>query len=134
MGSDVSFPQSGPVMASSGITRLNDSSFGLTNIATYQVMFQVSVDEPGQLGLTLNGISLAYTIVGRATGSSQIVGMALVQTTEANSVITVRNTGSPVALTITRNAGGISDVSANLVITQISGTSGSTCSTSIVTY
>ena len=128
VGGDVSFPQNGPAMASSGITRLGPATFNLANIGTYQVMFQVSVTEPGQLELTLNGSALAYTVVGRATGTSQIVGMALVQTTEINSVLTVRNPASnSTALDITPLAGGASPVSAHLIITEIqSGASGAT--------
>jgi hypothetical protein len=80
----------------------------------------VSVDEAGQLILTLNGADLAYTVVGRATGTSQIVGMALVQTTTINSSLTVRNpAGNFSALTITPLAGGATPTSAHLVITQI---------------
>lgn len=119
-GADVSFPQDGPVNASGTITRLGFSSFNLTNIGTYQVMFQVSVSEAGQLLLTLNGADLAYTVVGRATGTSQIVGIALVQTTSVNSILTVRNpAGNATALTITPLAGGTRPVSAHLVITQL---------------
>ena len=83
------------------------STFNLSAIGTYQVLFQVSVTEAGQLVLTLNGAELAYTVVGRATGTSQIVGMALVQTTVINSILTVRNpAGDSTALTITPLAGG----------------------------
>ena len=57
---------------------LRADSFNLSAIGTYQVLFQVSVTEAGQLILTLNDAELAYTVVGRATGTSQIVGMALV--------------------------------------------------------
>ena len=78
-GTDVSFPQDGPT-SGAAITRTGPSTFNLSAIGTYQVLFQVSVDEAGQLILTLNGADLAYTVVGRATGTSQIVGMALVQT------------------------------------------------------
>ncbi|MFX3631695.1 MAG: collagen-like protein [Candidatus Pristimantibacillus sp.] len=116
---DVSFPQDGPI-SGTRITRLNESSFNLAAIGTYQVLFQVGVNEPGQLILTLNGADLAYTVVGRATGTSQIVGIALVQTTVINSVLTVRNpAGNAAALTITPLAGGTRPVSAHLVITQI---------------
>ena len=80
-GADVIFPQNGP-SSSSSITRINGSVFNLAAIGTYQVSFQVSVNEPGQLILRLNGADLAYTVVGRATGTSQIAGMALVQTTQ----------------------------------------------------
>jgi len=94
--------------------------FTLGNIGTYQVMFQVSVSEAGQLELTLNGSELAYTVVGRATGTSQLVEMALVQTTAVDSTLTVRNpAGNSTALTITPVAGGTSPVSAHLVITEI---------------
>ena len=84
------------------------------------MLFEVSVDEAGQLVLTLNGTDLEYTVVGRATGASQIVGMAIVTTTVINSILTVRNpVGNAAALTITPLAGGARPVSAHLVIVQI---------------
>ncbi|GLB60441.1 hypothetical protein NCCP133_25730 [Cytobacillus sp. NCCP-133] len=96
-------------MLMSDIVRATADLFTLSEIGTYQVLFQVSVDEPGQLILTLNGDDLAYTVVGRATGTSQIVGMALVQTSVINSILTVRNpAGNSTALTITPLAGGTS--------------------------
>ena len=59
-------------------------------------------------------------MVGRATGTSQIVGMAIITTTTINSILTVRHpAGSAAALTITPLAGGTRPVSAHLVITQI---------------
>ena len=118
-GTDVSFPQDGP-NSGTGIARAGDSAFTLTQIGTYQVLFQVSVTEPGQLILTLNGEDLAYTVAGRAIGTSQIVGMALVETTIADSVLTVRNPdGTADPLTLTPLAGGTRPVSAHLVITQL---------------
>ncbi len=118
-GTDVSFPQNGPV-ANTNIGRLGASSFNLGPIGAYQVLFEVSVTEAGQLVLTLNGQELAYTAVGRATGASQIVGMAIVETTTVNSTLTVRNPAdNAAALTITPVAGGTLSVSAHLVITQI---------------
>jgi len=121
-GTDVSFPQNGPALAGTNITRDDSSAsvFTLGVIGTYQVMFQVSVNEAGQLDLTLNGSDLAYTVVGRATGTSQLVEMALVQTTEVDSTLSVRNpAGNSTALTITPLAGGTSPVSAHLVITRL---------------
>ncbi len=118
-GTDVSFPQDGP---NSGldIVRTGPSSFNLALIGTYQVFFQVSVTEAGQLILTLNGEDLEYTVSGRATGTSQIIGMALVTTTTINSILTVRNpAGNPAALGITPLAGGTRSVSAHLTILQI---------------
>jgi len=120
VGGDVSFPQTGPVSSGGAIVRTGPSTFTLSAIGTYQVMFQVSVNEPGQLDLTLNSAELAYTVVGRATGTNQIVGISLVTTTVTNSVLTVRNpAGNSTALTITPLAGGARAVSAHLVITQI---------------
>ncbi|MGL5352995.1 MAG: hypothetical protein ACRDA5_06685 [Clostridium sp.] len=119
IGADVSFPQDGPT-SSTTITRSSASSFNLSSIGTYQVLFQVSIDEAGQLILTLNGGDLAYTVVGRATGTSQIVGVALVTTQSVNSTLTVRNpAGNSTALTITPLAGGTRPVSAHLTIMQI---------------
>lgn len=118
-GTDVSFPQNGPI-ANTNIGRLGPSSFNLGPIGTYQILFEVSVTEAGQLILTLNGQDLDYTVAGRATGTSQIVGMAAVTTTSVNSVLTVRNpAGNAAALTVTPLAGGTRPVSAHLVITQI---------------
>jgi predicted Abi (CAAX) family protease len=118
-GTDVSFPQAGPT-SGTAIGSVTPSSFRLAAIGTYQVLFQVSVTEAGQLILTLNGADLAYTVAGRAATLSQISGMALVTTTVVNSILTVRNpAGNANALTITPLAGGTRPVSAHLVITQI---------------
>ena len=118
-GTDVSFPQDGP-NSGSGIARSGASSFNLADIGVYQILFQVSVTEAGQLILTLNGADLEYTVVGRAAGASQIVGMAIVETTVINSILTVRNpAGNAAALTITPVAGGPRPVSAHIVIIQI---------------
>lgn len=116
---DVRFPQEGPNTSAGGITALSDTEFNLAEIGTYLVEFQVSVDEPGQLVLTLNGAELDYTVVGRATGTTQIVEVALIQTTVEDSVLTVRNPNTT-ALTITPLAGGAEPVSAHLVIKRIS--------------
>ena len=118
-GTAVSFPQDGP---SSGteITRIGPSTFNLAAVGTYQVMFQVSVTEAGQLILRLNGADVASSVVGRATGTSQIVGMSLVTTSSINSVLEVGNpAGNSTALTITPLADGTRPVSAHLVITRV---------------
>jgi hypothetical protein len=119
VGTDVSFPQTGPSSGGS-ITRTSPSSFNLAAIGTYQVSFDVSITEPGQLILTLNGGDLPYTVVGRATGTSEITGDVLINTTVINSALTVRNpSGNSTALTITPLAGGTRSNSASLVIEQI---------------
>lgn len=84
------------------------------------IFFQVSVNEAGQLLITLNNEEIDYTVVGRATGTSQIIGMAIIETSSINTILTIRNpSGNSTALTITPNAGGNSSVSAHLVIMQI---------------
>jgi hypothetical protein len=118
-GTDVSFPQDAPT-SGAAIARTGPSSFNLQAIGTYMVTYQVSVTEAGQLILTLNGADLAYTVAGRATGTSQIAGTFLVQTTVINSVLTVRNpAGNSTALSITPLAGGTRPVSAHLTILQL---------------
>ena len=85
------------------------------------VQFQVSITEAGQLCVELNGLEQPQTVVGRATGTSQIYGTSLIQTSSANSVLRIINpAGESTGLTITPVAGGTKPVSAHLVIMQIS--------------
>ncbi len=115
-GTDVDFPQDGP-STSSVTTRSSASAFVLATPGVYRVTFSVSVDEPGQLILTLDGTDLTHTVAGRATGTSLLGMTTLVETTSANQVLTVRNpTGNSTALTVTPIAGGTRPVAATLLI------------------
>jgi hypothetical protein len=115
----VGFPEDGP--QSGSITRTGTSTFSLNETGFYRVTFAVSVTEAGQLELTLNGTALTYTVVGRATGTSQIVGDSLVNIATAPAVLAVVNpSGESTALTITPSAGGAEPVSASLVIQKLS--------------
>jgi Collagen triple helix repeat (20 copies) len=115
-GSDVDFPEDGPAIGSD-IARTGPDLFNLAVIGVYQVSFQVPVTEAGQLVLTLNGSTVGYTVVGRATGTSQITLTTLVQTTTVDSILAVQNPPSnSTALTITPLAGGTMLVSATLLI------------------
>jgi hypothetical protein len=121
-GAAVQFPQSGP--ASGGISRLNSAEFLLPNIGTYSIDFSVSVTEPGQLVIALDSgsvmIELPYTVYGRATGTGQITGDALVATTVANSSVEIRNPAANTpALTITPLAGGTQAAVASIVIQRL---------------
>jgi hypothetical protein len=117
VGGAVDFPQDGP---QSGISRSGSSAFVLPKVGTYRVSFAVSVSEAGQLGLSLNGTELAYTINGRATGTSQISGEALITTLAPDSTVAVVNpAGNSTALTITPLAGGSHAAAASLVIEQL---------------
>jgi hypothetical protein len=60
-------------------------TFDLADIGVYRVTFQVSRVESGQWMLSLDGTDLAYMVVGRTAGTSQITATALVTTTTAHS-------------------------------------------------
>lgn len=116
-GGAVSFPQDG---AANGILRANDTEIVVGLVGVYEVSWQVSVTEPGQLVLALDGLELAHTVAGRATGTSQISNHVLIDVQTAPASLSVRNpAGSASALTITPLAGGAQASSASLVIKQI---------------
>jgi hypothetical protein len=104
-----------------GIIRLNPAEFVLPRVGTYSVDFSVSVTEPGQLVIALDSgggmVELPYAVYGRATGTSQIAGDALITTTAASSTVELRNpAGNTPALTITPLAGGAQPAVASIVI------------------
>ncbi len=120
-GSPVAFPHTTVGTSFGGIVN-GGTSFTLTNIGTYLVLFQASVTEPGQLMLTLNGVPQANTVVGRATGTSQIVGIAFVTTVAPLTTLQVINPAGNLNITITPKAGqaaSANSVSAHLTILQI---------------
>jgi len=129
LGAAVQFPQDGA--ASGGIIRLggvNPSEFVLPAIGIYEISYQVSVSEPGQLELWAGagGVDAPVAAItprsraGRATGTSQISNDFLITTTAPNTTVSLRNpSGNAAALTITPIAGGASPVSASLVIKQL---------------
>ena len=124
VGGDVDFPQDGLNTDPTDIARLTNDSFQLGADGIYEILAQVSVAEAGQLILTLGGTDLPYTVAGRATGTSQIIISAIIQTLGGtvgpNQVLTVRNpTGNAAALTITPLAGGTRPVSASLIIKRL---------------
>jgi hypothetical protein len=84
------------------------------------VQAQVSVSESGQLQVALNGVGLPNTVVGRATGISQMVIDTLITAAALDKLSIINPAGNPAALTITPIAGGTHSVSATLVITRLS--------------
>jgi len=126
VGGAVDFPQDGPT---DGVTavRLTADTFRLPAIGVYEVSWQVSVTEAGQLVLTLNGNQLdgdppgeLNTVAGRATGTSLITNTVLIQTDVIDSVLKIRNPAdNSTALTITPFAGGTESASAWLVIKRL---------------
>jgi hypothetical protein len=117
-GAAVNFPRDGSI--SGAITRTGPSSFNLTTIGTYLVLFQVDVTAAAQLMLELNSGLIADSVVGRATGSSQITGLSLVTTTTSNSVLEVVNPpGNSTTIVVPNDDGGTQPISAHLVIIRV---------------
>ena len=115
-GTAINFNNNGP-SNNTDITRLTSSTFNLASIGLYEILFQVSINEAAQLVIVINGVELNYTVVGRATGTNQVIGNSLITTTIPNSILSINNpVGSPTALTITPVAGGSNPVSANIII------------------
>jgi hypothetical protein len=112
---EIEFPQDGAQQGK--IRRLGPGAFLLPTIGTYRVTFSVSISEPAQLQLVLDGKGLATAVYGRDTGMSQVVGDGLVTTTGSDSVLSVVNAG-PADITLTPFAGGSLPVAASLVIEQ----------------
>jgi hypothetical protein len=128
-GAPVQFPENGPttgvITRGAGSSLIEATEFVLPNIGTYRVAFSVSISEAGQVVLARNSgggmVELPYTVYGRATGTSEISGEALVTTTVASSTLELRNPmGNTPALTITPLAGGTHPAVASLVIQQVS--------------
>jgi hypothetical protein len=120
VGAAIQFPQNGPTGGIAPPTRVSASSFNLPNIGIYEVTWQASITEPGQLQLLLDATPLAPTVVGRATGTNQMSGSTLITTTLVNQHLAVINpAGNSTALTMTPIAGGTHAVSATLTIRQL---------------
>jgi len=85
-------------------------------------MKEVHEDVPGREDLEgVRGLPAhPVLLVGRATGTSQLVGICLVETVLPSSILSIRNPlGEAIALTATPVAGGFNPVSAHLVITRL---------------
>ena len=103
-----------------GIFSLSASAFQLAAAGTYEVAWQASIAEAGQLQLAIGGVGLPDTVVGRATGTNQLSGHTLITTVVANSVLSVINpAGNATALTLTPTSGGTHAVSATLMIKRL---------------
>lgn len=102
---------------------MSPTDIALPLAGTYDVSWQVSVAEAGQLVIGLDvgsgPVEQLPTTAGRATGTSLITNRVLI-TTAAPSVLTVRNpAGNSTALTITPLAGGALSASAWLTIVKL---------------
>jgi hypothetical protein len=120
VGAPILFPRLGVNDGSLNIIALSSSQFQLAKVGNYNVFFQASFNEAGQLALLLNGVQVAHSVVGRATGTNQCVCNCLISTSAINATLSVINAqGNSTALTMTPSAGGVDAVSANLLISLL---------------
>lgn len=117
-GAPIEFPNDG-VTNNTVITRITATRFNLATVGIYEIFFQVSISEAGQLVVVVNDTELPYTCIGRATGTTQISCMTIINTTLPDSILSINNVAAnATALTVTPNAGGNNPVSANLIVKQ----------------
>ena len=119
---DVGFAELRKVMANSGsgISRISDTSFNLAKAGSYQVMFHVTAVQIKKLGVTLNGTMQDYTISGRPSGASEIVGMTIVTTTQDDTVLTLRYPEDEEAISdVQPTDNPYLDITSHLVIIQL---------------
>ena len=118
-GEDFAFPEDG-ANSGSGISRISDTSFNLAKAGSYQVMFHVTAVQIKKLGVTLNGTMQDYTISGRPSGASEIVGMTIVTTTQDDTVLTLRYPEDEEAISdVQPTDNPYLDITSHLVIIQL---------------
>jgi hypothetical protein len=114
----IEFSQDGP-SSGSKITRINNSSFNLTEIGVYLISYQASTNEPAQLGINLNNFLLNYSIIGKNSSNTQISNTVIIITKSINSKLSIQNPSGNSPITLTPFAGGTHPVSTTLTITKI---------------
>jgi hypothetical protein len=103
------------------IPAVSDYYFTLAAVGVYSVYFAVPVTGLGQLAVSIGGVVLPYTRVGRNSGTNQIVGMYLITTVEPDSRLSIVANG-PFPVTITPYAGSVGfaqPTAAHLIITRL---------------
>jgi hypothetical protein len=101
-GGFVPFFINGPA---NGIIRSGPSTFTLPVAGTWQIHWQVNVGTAGQLQVATTGpVGLPDTVVGRATGSNQIVGKTII-TTVAPTDVSIINPVGNASLTVVGTGG-----------------------------
>lgn len=112
----VEFPNT--TASTTGITRLTNSTFNLTNTGTYLIMFKVNTNTAGQLGIAVNGAVQPNATFGNAADDGIIEGKTIITTTAANTVLSIVN---PIAttVTVTPSAGGTQATVSDLTIIKL---------------
>lgn len=112
----VEFPNT--TASTTGITRLTNSTFNLTDTGTYLIMFKVNTNTAGQLGIAVNGAVQPSATFGNAADDGIIEGKTIITTTAANTVLSIIN---PIAtaVTVTPSAGGTEATVSDLTIIKL---------------
>ena len=118
-GGDAYFPQTLTPSNGAILIDVTGTLATLVDVGTYQVLYQMMLqDSTSAFQLTLNSIPIPGTIV-RVSGVnfSQIIGLAFVQTTVPNSILSVQDLG--IGNTYSMNTIGLFPETDHLVITKI---------------
>jgi hypothetical protein len=123
-GESVNFPNPS-VNPYGSIQRVPGSktNFVLPPGGIFEIMFQVTVQNTGELVVFLNNNELLMTVVGKS-GNGEIVGVSIITTpVGSNSILSINNpsTGSNGGLQIDAATGALSKpLSCHLIIKQLS--------------
>lgn len=112
----VAFPNT--AASTTGITRLTNSTFNLTDTGTYLIMFKVNTNTAGQLGIAVNGAVQPSATFGNAADDGIIEGKTIITTTAANTVLSIVNPITT-AVTVTPSAGGTEATVSDLTIIKL---------------
>ncbi len=107
---------------SGGIILSNNASgstFTLVTAGIYLFTFQATVNENAGLALAQNGVQLAQSVVGRDTGTSQIVGTSLVTAAANDTFQVIAADGNVVAISIPPNSSTTNSSSTTLTILRL---------------
>jgi hypothetical protein len=124
-GSAVNFPK--PLINTYGtIQRLNGTNpnkFSLPPNGVFEITFQVTVQNTGELVIVLNGQEQAMTVVGKS-GGGMLVGVSIITTPPINSsTLSINNPSTAVAggLKIDESSGSAlsQPLSCHLIIKQL---------------
>jgi hypothetical protein len=123
-GDAVNFPNpaTNPFGTIQRVNGTSTSQFLLPANSTFEVLFQVVVQNTGELVVVLNGTELLNTVFGKS-GNGAIVGMCIIKTPSGpSSVISINNPSTSVAggLKIDAATGSLTQpLTCHLIIKQI---------------
>jgi BclA C-terminal domain/Collagen triple helix repeat (20 copies) len=115
----VLFSNNGVITA--GITHVaGTSQITLTNSGTYEIAFVVSVVEPCEFAVFVNGAAAASSIFGSGAGTQQNNGHVIL-VLSAGDIVSLHNHSSAAAVTLQTLAGGTqTNVNASILIRKLS--------------